>query len=421
MTKKRPRCVIESDSEDEFDTTGILNVDLLATPSVPLRAENVLEYDESAQFVYPGDHLENAQELEPDDDDVAFIDDRPIEEAPRRVVRRVRNPHPIVASTSNLSASEQRKQRVSFCFTYNNPTETPSEMESLLAHDDVVYYIFQKELGASGTLHYQGYIHMKKKHRTSWMCNTFFKCHWEWARGSPEDNQKYCSKPDTRVSGPWTSGRLPKGRGERKDLEMCKDMLDDGATMADLFAALPQVAFKYQKGIQVYRNLKKPKRDKTFKVRCELHYGPTRSGKTYHCVYENGTEHDPWRPMISKDLWFDGYDMDKAVLFDDFGGAKSHVALTHLLNILDNYVIQVAVKGMSCWFAPDMVLLTSNTHPSSWYKYEGREEEQRALAARFDQVSIYTKQGVAPTVITDRIKIQEWFIPEFDGVNPHFT
>ena len=43
------------------------------------------------------------------------------------------------------------------------------------------------------------------------ICNV---THWEPARGSAEDNIKYCSKESTRVSGPWQFGGVYDSRSE---------------------------------------------------------------------------------------------------------------------------------------------------------------------------------------------------------------
>lgn len=43
-----------------------------------------------------------------------------------------------------------------WCFTVNNPDDTPEEFLELFAVPGVKYLVFQKEKGDSGTPHYQG-------------------------------------------------------------------------------------------------------------------------------------------------------------------------------------------------------------------------------------------------------------------------
>ena len=39
------------------------------------------------------------------------------------------------------------------------------------------------------------------------------------AKGSPEQNRKYCTKDDTRIAGPWERGEMPaSGQGKRNDI-----------------------------------------------------------------------------------------------------------------------------------------------------------------------------------------------------------
>lgn len=60
--------------------------------------------------------------------------------------------------------------------------------------------------------------------------------------------------------------------------------------------------------------------------------------------------------------------------------------LTQLLRILDIYPIQVPTKGSFCWFRPEVILVTTNTQPESWYDYEKRQDSWAALRRRFHYV-----------------------------------
>ena len=45
------------------------------------------------------------------------------------------------------------------CFTYNNPSSSPTQFQALLqAAERIRYAIFQLEEGENGTPHYQGYV-----------------------------------------------------------------------------------------------------------------------------------------------------------------------------------------------------------------------------------------------------------------------
>ncbi len=304
-------------------------------------------------------------------------------------------------------------KRVAWCFTINNPKELPSELETRLQPYSK-YYIFQHEQGSNGTDHWQGYIYLKRKHRLSWLKNHCDNtAHWECARGTPQENKTYCSKADSHVAGPWSFGQLPTiTKGKRTDLVALRDNIRDGATRADIFTNHPSCFFKYQKGINAAKLLIKPTRDlDTFEPDIRLYCGPTGTGKT-SSVYNDYP--DCWEPMLGKDLWFDGYDSHETALFDDFSG---QFRLTDLLKLLDRYIRKLPIKGASTWFAAIRCIITTNIHPSQWYKNTGRHESRRelyhALRRRFTVVREYVNPDQGGY---DRDAVKDGYIL-YDNVN----
>lgn len=96
---------------------------------------------------------------------------------------------------SSLQSSKQISPAIRWCFTLNNYTE--SEVSSIVPvlSDSCRVAFFAKEVGESGTPHLQGYLEFKKKSRPlsvfKSVCDRF---HWEKAKGSKDDNLKYCTK-----------------------------------------------------------------------------------------------------------------------------------------------------------------------------------------------------------------------------------
>lgn len=102
-----------------------------------------------------------------------------------------------------------RSNRV--CFTINNYT-----LEDILAFEDfndakIQYMVIGQEIGESGTPHLQGFIHIDQESKS---CGLKFwksylpagaRAHFENARGSDEDNKKYCTK-----DGPFLEMGTPK-------------------------------------------------------------------------------------------------------------------------------------------------------------------------------------------------------------------
>ena len=84
-----------------------------------------------------------------------------------------------------------------WCFTLNNYTQ--SEIDNIklnLTLDRCYYVVVGKEVGKKkNTPHLQGFVHLKVRKRMQGMKKLISeRAHFETARGSDEDNKKYCTK-----------------------------------------------------------------------------------------------------------------------------------------------------------------------------------------------------------------------------------
>jgi len=215
---------------------------------------------------------------------------------------------------------------------------------------------------------------------------------------TPDAAVKYCSKLLTRVEGyePQEFGPIHTCQGKRTDLEGMVGMIKDGSNTRQLFEAAPDVFLKYASGINKAQLLYRKKRDQAQPPRVYLFYGPPGCGKTSKAVeiFDN----DYWIPMVSKDAWFDGYNGQNHVLFDDYHG---HIRLDHLLQLLDRYDVTVPIKGGSVVFNPEKIIFATNNHPAIWYNYQGRRDLYPALMRRFSNVLYWS----------DRQKLYEFVNP----------
>lgn len=129
---------------------------------------------------------------------------------------------------------------------------SPEEVEAALRSSGVVcYYIFQLEKAPStGQLHYQGYLRMSSPKAMARVKALFapWQPHLEKCNGAEEKNIAYCSKEESRVAGPWTSGEVADAGTSGVLKEAVQLMLDKG-----LFPAVqeyPQVFAKHHSGLQ---------------------------------------------------------------------------------------------------------------------------------------------------------------------------
>jgi len=268
--------------------------------------------------------------------------------------------------------SEGRKERgpqsTHWCFTVHNHSCLLLELPP-----GVQYIVYQEELPPSNAIHIQGYVQFEKKLRGStvtaltkeWFEPYEGDPHTEPAKGSDEDNQTYCTKEETRLSGPYHFGvRVPHAgkKGGRSDLLAIQRKIQEGATMKRIFVEHFDSAVKFSRGIREYKNLVDAPRNDRPEIYVII--GPTGNEKTRLAYQMAGQDY------YSYDLinWWDGYDGQKTVVMDEYYGHK--MAFTQLLRVLDWYPLRVPTKGGSVQLQAHTFIITSNQDPQDWYNSE---------------------------------------------------
>lgn len=294
-----------------------------------------------------------------------------------------------------MSEDNERNPQGSFkatavCFTYNNPTLSPGEVWDIFRAQGAGYCVFQREKGSeTGTEHYQGYVHFGGQRTVGVRLRSKFPTPiWlTRARGNPAANRAYCTKEDTREEGPWEHGTLPGGQGSRSDLTAFYDAVrHSGKRSLELMDEHHCIFARYPKFYTTILSLQMPalRTDRTVNV--ILSFGKTGVGKTRTVMEKYAGDPTFYRAPIGGGFWMDGYDGHKVVLIDDFLGAASKISLVHLLQLLDNYPVQVPVKGSFTWWYPELIIMTTNQHPWEWYDFTRRLESYNALMRRFTTI-----------------------------------
>lgn len=223
----------------------------------------------------------------------------------------------------------------------------------------MTYMVVQREkCPETGKLHWQGYAEMKRQFGMKMLKNIFgATTHLEGRLGSQGDAIAYCTKTDTRHSGPWYFGS-PKRQGKRTDLEDMFTNIDNGSTIKSLAQGNPVLWSRAYKALHAYKQLvQKPRNWKTI-VTC--YWGATGTGKTRKAHEENP---DAW--FKPPGPWFDTYDGQKKVIWDDF--EENEVSLSLFLRLTDRYPLLLPVKGAFVNWVPTELYITSNTNPREWY------------------------------------------------------
>jgi len=145
-----------------------------------------------------------------------------------------------------------------WCFTLNNPTDAENMHLRQLDGDleaCISYCVYQREAGAAGTPHVQGYLQLESKKRLSHLKRTVSsRAHWEVARGTPAQNREYCTK-EPRLTEPKEFGIMAV-QGKRTDIHsFVSDMRESIMTDAQILEKHPLILAKYPRFVSTTRRI----------------------------------------------------------------------------------------------------------------------------------------------------------------------
>lgn len=135
-----------------------------------------------------------------------------------------------------------------WCFTVNNYVEDHEQLLSNASeNDEVLYLVYGREQGESGTPHLQGYVSFTKR-KTMASIKALFgisHVHLEVSRGTPRQASDYCKK-----DGDYEEyGQCPTGQGKRTDVDEYIDYIktvDPLPNEEEIAARFPKLWLKYR-------------------------------------------------------------------------------------------------------------------------------------------------------------------------------
>lgn len=143
---------------------------------------------------------------------------------------------------------------------------------------------------------------------------------------------------------------------------------------------------KYDRSIGRYRHLliqSKPRYVPDFEI--EIYCGSSGSGKTHTAfmTYPDAF----WK---RQDTWWDSYDGQKVIVWDEFRG---NYPFQEFLRVLDMYPISTNSKGGAYYLQHTKIVFTTNFLPEDWYKPEvcGPWDDTNVLKRRIRQ---FCRQGI---------------------------
>jgi len=274
-----------------------------------------------------------------------------------------------------------------WCFTFNNaPTEWAPPTGT-----EIKYMVWQRERGAEGTEHVQGYVRFSSRKRLSaakaWFCAP--EIHMEVARGSEEQNKAYCTKEDTRIAGPTEYGEYDKSagkQGKRTDLDAIADMIQQGSSVKEVAIEHPGDYMRYHAGIEKFKQLMEPLPPNEREVQVTVLWGETNTGKTHRArtgypeIYEVKPGRDPWGK----------YSGQAQILFDEFDDQKW--TIQEMNRYCDKWRCGLDCRYADRYAAWTLVVICSNTEPYTWWPNSPQALRQAFWRRLTQMVEVLSKE-----------------------------
>lgn len=267
--------------------------------------------------------------------------------------------------------------------------------------------------------HIQGYIALKKKRRLSSIFDQAL-CVWQhnsWPYIKPAiysawNNKKYCEKDgDGFTAGEaatWSEEQLKnlgRKQGKRTDIEaMAKDFKENPwETKLTKARKFPNQFCHYNRAFDKLLTLERDHQyhsqynnsDRANNMKNYAYVGPPGCGKSHTVEQEvkKLISDNPHLRVYYKTIqkWWDGYDGEEIVVWDDF---RSSMPFSELLNLMDGKPFRREAKGTTICLRAHHIFFTSPKAPKYWYKklMEEDGDAEGQLLRRIYQLREFTPE-----------------------------
>lgn len=235
----------------------------------------------------------------------------------------------------------------------------------------------------TGRKHYQCYLEMSAELGKKWSFGMIKKLcgdptmHIEARKGSRDEARNYSTKETFIEYGRWISGA-----GYRTDVHDLAEMVQEGKTLNQIATQAPASFMRMHKGVVALKAALFPPKLRP-QPEVTVIYGDSGTGKSHAVRQATAGEDVYYKP---KGMWWDGYDHQTIVCFDDFEGTSESYNFAELLNVLDKAPMAVPVKGGFVALYAHRFYFTSNIPPQQWYPAAQYPYNTGQLARRVTEI-----------------------------------
>lgn len=259
-----------------------------------------------------------------------------------------------------------------WCFTH---FDLEWDISAIDFKTDVRYMIVGREIAPDTKReHWQCYVEFfnPKRMKAAVASLNCPGAHFESRRGTREQARDYCMKEKNFAElGEWDRG----GQGKRNDIADLRESIKKGASELELYESHDSM-FRVGRSAEKYRLLLQKKQAKEVgyvKREILIFWGPTGTGKTRKALELAGTDyHMVNRSNTGSGSWYDSYDGENTLIFDEFYG--DWMKLAELLRLTDGYMVELPTKGGHKILRAQRIIFTSNHDPSTWFPNAGAEK-----------------------------------------------
>lgn len=280
--------------------------------------------------------------------------------------------------------------------TLNNPTEEEWNSVEELPPDHLVRATFVNEVGAEGTPHIQGYVHLVNGKTMSalktWLGSQ--RWHIEVCKGTDYENRNYCLKETMKDSLGDGDACTPTPRiveyGDEPTEELkggpwdnILEMVENGESLLDICKEHPAIAIRCQSAISKLIAQVEMAEARWRDVKVSYIWGPTASGKTSSVYSEHGYT-DVYRTTNKSNPW-DMYEGQDVVVFEEF---RNSYDISDMLNWLDGHPITLPARYADRIAKFTRVYICSNWELDEQYHLlqDRSPETWQALIRRIDEI-----------------------------------